>query len=120
MPLDSSDHSDDTPRRLQASYEEYRAWPGENQYVEWVDGELLVYRAPYFSHQRLLGFLLLLISEYARKFDLGEVLQIPFEMRLAPGRSSRAPDIIFIAREHLDRLTEDRLEGPADLVIEII
>jgi Uma2 family endonuclease len=119
-PLDTSYHSGDHPRRMQANYEEYRAWSGENQYVEWVNGEILIYRAPYLNHQRLLGFLLMLLSEHVRKFNLGEVIMIPFEMRLVPDRISRAPDIVFVAREHLDRLTEDRLEGPADLVIEII
>ena len=105
---------------MRATYEEYRAYPGENHYVEWVDGELLVYRAPYLAHQALLGFLLTLLHRFVSHQELGYVTFIPFEMRLLQGHISRAPDIIFIARNHLDRLTEERLEGPADLVIEII
>ena len=33
---------------------------------------------------------------------------------------AREPDLIFIAREHLDRLSQERLSGPADLVVEVI
>jgi Uma2 family endonuclease len=51
---------------------------------------------------------------------LGEVLFAPFEMLVQGGRSSREPDILFITNAHRDRLTEDRLTRPADLVIEII
>ncbi len=41
-------------------------------------------------------------------------------MLLLPGRISREPDLLFVAKQHYDRLTEERLEGPADLVIELL
>jgi Uma2 family endonuclease len=41
-------------------------------------------------------------------------------MRLIPGRLSREPDILFVTRENRARLTPQRLEGPADLAVEII
>jgi Uma2 family endonuclease len=44
----------------------------------------------------------------------------PFEMRLIPGQLSREPDILFVARDSLPRLTGQRLEGPADLVVEVV
>ncbi len=34
--------------------------------------------------------------------------------------SGREPDVLFIANDHLDRLKPPYLDGPADLVIEII
>jgi Uma2 family endonuclease len=34
--------------------------------------------------------------------------------------SGREPDILFIANVHLERLLENRLDGPADLVVEVI
>ena len=39
-------------------------------------------------------------------------------MRLA--HAARLPDLLFVAREHLDRLERTRLAGPADLVVEVI
>ena len=57
---------------------------------------------------------------YTQLLNLGNVLLSPFEMRLRGGRSSRAPDLPFVDREHDDRLTGKRLIGPADLVVELI
>jgi Uma2 family endonuclease len=41
-------------------------------------------------------------------------------MRATPDGPAREPDLIFVAREHLDRLSQERLSGPADLVVEVI
>ena len=40
----------------------------------------------------------------------------PFEMRLPAQKSARQPDILVIRRENLDRLSRERLDGPADPV----
>ncbi len=45
------------------------------------------------------------------------VLSAPFQMKLERGRE---PDLLFVASEHLERLKEAYLEGPADLVVEIV
>lgn len=42
----------------------------------------------------------------------------PFQMKLAA--TGREPDLLFLASEHLDRLKKAHLEGPADLVVEVI
>ena len=41
-------------------------------------------------------------------------------MLILGGRSSRDPDLTFVSNERLHLLTRDRLDGPADLVVEII
>jgi Uma2 family endonuclease len=53
-------------------------------------------------------------------FNLGKVYNAPFEMRAVPDGSSREPDLLFVSSEHLDRLTPDRLVGPADLIVEVV
>jgi Uma2 family endonuclease len=35
-------------------------------------------------------------------------------------QSGREPDLLFVAQEHLERLRESFLDGPADLVVEIL
>ena len=107
-------------QRLMMSYEEFLEWAGEDTHAEWVNGEVTIFMPPKTIHQRIVFWLSTLIALYARHLDLGEVVVAPFEMRLWPGRSSREPDILFVARAHQDRLTPDRLEGPADLVVELI
>jgi Uma2 family endonuclease len=48
------------------------------------------------------------------------VISAPFQMRLLTPPRGREPDLLFVAREHRDRLKETYLEGPADLVVEIV
>ncbi|MGH2531027.1 MAG: Uma2 family endonuclease [Thermomicrobiales bacterium] len=109
--------TNDLPRM---TYDEFLAWAGEETRAEWVDGEVIVLEMPNTIHQRIIVLLVRLLSQYADVLGLGEVMVAPFEMRLIPVRSSREPDIMFVARDHLDRITEVRLDGPADLVIEVI
>ena len=106
--------------RLKMSYEDFLAWSDEDTHAEWVDGEVIIHMPPKNVHQTTLGFLYQLLGLFASLLDLGKVLTAPFEVKLKPDGSSREPDILFVAKENLDRLTEDRLIGPADLIIEII
>ena len=107
-------------RRLRMSYEEFLAWADEDTHAEWVDGEVTVFMPVTLEHQLLLGFLYELLSTFARLFRLGDVLLGPAQMRLVAERSARAPDLFFLAAAHRGRRTRLGIEGPADLVIEIV
>jgi Uma2 family endonuclease len=107
-------------QRLRMSYEEFLAWADEDVHAEWVDGEVIVQMPPKEPHQRVVAFLMSLMTLFIQLYKLGRVLPAPFEMRAIPDGSAREPDLIFIAREHLDRLSQERLSGPADLVVEVI
>jgi Uma2 family endonuclease len=106
--------------RLTMTYEEFLEWAHEETRAEWVDGEVIVFMPPKPLHQHLVLFLARLIAEYVDLRKLGIVMIAPFDMRLAQTRSSREPDIAFIAQRNVERITELRVEGPADLVIEIV
>jgi len=75
---------------------------------------------PKEPHQRVVTFLIQLMGLFIQLFQLGRLLPAPFEMRAIPDGSAREPDLLFIAHEHLDRLGQERLSGPADLVVEVI
>jgi Uma2 family endonuclease len=107
-------------KRLKMSYEAFLIWAGEDTHAEWVNGEVIVFMPPKMIHQQVVGFLYNLLSLFTSFFDLGTVLVAPFEMRAQPDGPAREPDLIFIAREHQDRLTPERLIGPADLVVEVV
>lgn len=68
-------------------------------------------------HQDIEGFLYEVLRAYVRLHGLGEVIQAPFQMKLEHGRE---PDLLFLARENLDRLGEIHLDGPADVAVEIV
>lgn len=106
------------PRTRRMTYEEFLAWADEDTLAEWVDGEVRVYSPASLSHQRIVAFLAQIISAYVDSRALGLVILPPFQMKLA--RSGREPDLMFVATEHLSRLQETHLDGPADFVVEVI
>jgi Uma2 family endonuclease len=106
--------------RLRMSYEEYKHWEHEGGLTEWIDGEVYIYMPPTILHQRLVAFFLFLLQGFVRLHKLGEVLAAPVTMRVLAGGGAREPDLFFLAADHLDRLTETELNGPADLAIEIV
>lgn len=108
------------PPRLLMSYEEYLAWADEDVHAEWVDGEVILAMPPLDTHQTLLNFINRLLAEYVEFEGLGVVFIAPFEMRLPQQKAARQPDILVITNQNLPRLSQERLEGPADLVVELI
>ena len=108
-----------TEKRLRMTYAEYQTWDhGDRRLSEWVDGEVTVFAMPSIFHQHLAGFLFRLMAHLADSQHLGEVYFAPLRMLVRDGRSAREPDVLFIANHHLHRLSTDRVEGPADLVVE--
>jgi Uma2 family endonuclease len=110
----------DSERHLRMSYEEYAAWTDEDTFSEWVDGEVTVFMPPDVLHNGVALFLASVLNLFVDLRNLGKILPAPFEMKLRGGRSYREPDLLFVSHEHLYRLDDQRLNGPADLAIEII
>lgn len=120
----STTDTQSTPLRM--SYEEFLAWSDEDTHAEWVpldtlgNGEVIVQMPPKLIHQEVADFLSKLLGLFVHLFGLGKLVTAPFEVKLGPGHSSREPDILFVATKNLDRLTQERLNGPPDLIIEVI
>jgi Uma2 family endonuclease len=102
------------------TYEEFLAWADEDTWAEWVNGEVVILTPASKRHQDLATFLAASLRFFVEAHQLGLVLMAPFQMKIGPDLSGREPDIIFISREHLDRFRDTYLDGPADLVVEII
>lgn len=107
-------------RRLQMDYEDFSKNVNENIHAEWVNGETIFFMPPGTKHQQLVAFLFKLLGIFVDHFHLGELLTAPYEMKVSPDSNAREPDILFIDQANLDRLTEKRLSGPADLIVEVI
>lgn len=100
------------------SYEEFLAWADEDTLAEWVNGEVVMTSPASLRHQGLGRFLAQIVGIYVEEHDLGVLITAPFQMRLAA--SGREPDLLFVAATHRHRLRDTYLDGPADLVVEII
>lgn len=112
--------TDQSPLRM--SYDAWQAWPGrdERNRGEWVDGEVVVFAMPKHLHQTIMFLLARLTAEFVEATGLGEVALNGTEMWLPSRRTARLPDIFFVSAEHSGRLTDDRLNGLADLAVEVI
>jgi Uma2 family endonuclease len=105
------------PKKL--TYEEFLGWCDEDTWAEWVNGEVIVLSPASDKHQNLADFLTVILRVYAEAHGLGVVRSAPFQMKTGPDLPGREPDLLFVAEEHSERLKENYLDGPADLVIEI-
>jgi Uma2 family endonuclease len=102
------------------SYDEFLEWEGESQYVEWVDGQVIPMPPITGAHNDVGNFLIKLFGAFLDYHNIGVLRTDPFQMKTGPDLPGRAPDLLFVARRNLRRLHAKFLEGPADLVVEII
>lgn len=109
----------DGEQRIRMGYDDYLQLTGEGLHAEWVNGEVIIFVPPTDRHQDLLRFLVKLIDTFVELFGLGVTRFAPYEVQLIPGGSSREPDLLFVAKEHRDRVTSKRIEGAPDLVVEL-
>jgi Uma2 family endonuclease len=105
---------------LRMTFEEYLAFDYEHGLAEWVNGEVICYISTTKWHQRVADFLLFVLTGFVRVRRLGSIISAPYGMRAKEGGSGREPDVMFIATGHLDRMGRTHLEGPADLVVEVV
>ncbi|MFN4181026.1 MAG: Uma2 family endonuclease, partial [Armatimonadota bacterium] len=102
------------------SLEEFLKWVDEDVWAEWEDGKVIIMSPASYQHQDISRFLTVLLSIFLEENDLGVVLSAPFAMWLPISNRVREPDLLVVLKEHLDRIKETYLDGPADLVIEIV
>jgi Uma2 family endonuclease len=99
------------------SYDEFLRLHMDEQ-AEWVEGWVYPMSPVGRQHQELSVFLASTLHPYVRRRGLGQVFLETFQMRL--DESGREPDLVFVAGEHLGRVHDTYLDGPADLAIEIV
>jgi Uma2 family endonuclease len=106
------------PPALPVSYDEFLEWADENVYAEWVDQEVHLTPPASNRHQDLVRFLTSLFSMVVETTDSRAVVRpVPFQMKLENGRE---PDVLVVTEAHRDRIRDSHLEGPADLVVEVV
>ncbi|HLY32276.1 MAG TPA: Uma2 family endonuclease [Ktedonobacterales bacterium] len=106
------------PATKRLTYKEFLDRLDEDTLAEWVDGAMLMTSPASLRHQQITDFLTEMLGTYTRLHGLGRVVSAPFQMKI--GQSGREPDVLFVNTAHLDRFRETYLDGPADLVVEVI
>lgn len=99
------------------SFEEYlSSYDGVR--AEWVDGTVVEMSPTSDRHADISDFLITLLRVLVDSTGVGIVRSSQLAMRI--GAVARVPDLLFVAREHADRMTPTHLAGPADMAIEIV
>ena len=107
-------------QKTSISFEEYMKCTDEDSDTEWVRGEIVPMSPVSGLHQDVSKFLMFVLDEYVLDHNLGTVRYERFTMRLGSVPSAREPDILFVSNSNLSRLTETFVDGPADLVVEVV
>jgi Uma2 family endonuclease len=102
------------------SFEEFLEWADEDTHAEWVDGKVVLMSPVSDRHQDVGLFILFLMKSYLVINPIGRLFYESFQMKTGSKLPSREPDIIYLANEHANRNRHTYLEGPGDLVVEII
>ena len=100
---------------------EFLAWLPAETNAEWINGEVLLMPPAALRHVRITNWLDRVLGTYIAIKRLGELLGPEFMVRLEhTGVSRRVPDLLFLSHANLTRLQANHLDGPPDLVIEIV
>jgi Uma2 family endonuclease len=101
------------------TYEEFARLPNDGNRYEVIGGELFVTPSPRPIHQEITGRISDLLRPFVRQHALGRALPGPIDVLFAEG-DYLSPDFVFVRRDRSGIITERGVEGPPDLVIEIV
>ena len=97
---------------------QYATLPESKENLELLNGEVVLSPRPRPPHQQFIGRLFAVLDEWVQRHRLGEVY--PEVEMLLDDKWTPAPDLVFVAAEHVDRVGDTQIIGPADLAVEVL
>jgi Uma2 family endonuclease len=101
------------------SEDDFYRLAGEDSDWEFLDGRIVMHSPASDRHEDLFGFLMFLFRGFSDEKGGALVRGSRYPMRLDP-QWSPEPDILVVREQRRSSLTTKCLEGPADLVVEIV
>lgn len=92
-------------------------------FCEWIEGTVIKMSPVKAIHDKLVRYLATLIDAYLELREIGEIRQQPFVMAIDVGEEHsrrREPDIQLVLDSNEHELLDTMMDGPADLVIEVV
>ncbi|TEU13553.1 MAG: Uma2 family endonuclease [Anaerolineales bacterium] len=108
-----------TAETLLLTYEDYRQLPDDGKRYELIEGEMHMIAAPTTEHQRISFNLTVAIGTHVREQSLGSLFVAPADVVLSRWDVVQ-PDILFVSKDREMVITDTHVDGPPDLVIEIL
>lgn len=103
---------------IKFTYEDYLLTP-EGKFYELIDGDLLMTPSPTSFHQGISRNLLLILHAWISKNDLGQIWYAPLDVYFSDENVVQ-PDLFFLSKAHLKKITPKCIKGAPDLVVEIL
>jgi Uma2 family endonuclease len=107
----------DRPVRL--TYDDYLLFPEDGRRHEILDGEHYVTPSPSTKHQDVSVQLTTHLNLFILEHRLGKLYSAPTDVVLSR-HDVVVPDLVFISKARLALVTHPGVQGPPDLVIEIL
>jgi Uma2 family endonuclease len=101
-----------------ATYDDYRSLETDDRY-ELIEGEFLMVPSPESFHQDVSRNIEFLLLQHVNENDRGVVYHAPLDVKLTETDVVQ-PDILFIGENRREIIGDQCIEGPPDLVIEIL
>jgi Uma2 family endonuclease len=106
--------------RARWTYAEFARLPSEGgTRYEVIDGALAVTPAPTSMHQKVVANLVLTVGAFVREHALGDAFPGPIDVLFGEG-DYLEPDLVFVRADRRHLVSERGIEGPPDLVVEIL
>ncbi len=105
-------------QRVRLTYDDYCRMPAGLRY-ELVEGDLRMVPSPSVRHQTISKRLERLLLERVEDAGRGTILHAPCDVVLSEHNVVQ-PDVLFVAKDRLGIIREANIQGPPDLVIEIL
>ena len=101
------------------TWDDIKDWPEDAGRTEIVDGELVMSPTPATRHQRICTCLTGEIGSFLQQRDCGPFFGCAMHVILGP-HVHYEPDLCFITKRRRHIVKEKFIDGPPDLVIEVI
>lgn len=99
--------------------EQFWELSNEDTNFELLDGVLYIHSPASTEHEEIFQYLLMALTYFLEKTQKGKIFGSRLVMRLSE-KWNPEPDLQIIFSENYSKIQETRVEGPADLVIEIL
>ncbi len=104
---------------LKFTYEDFLLFSEDGKRHELIDGDHFVTPAPSTRHQRISLRLATAIEVFLKDHPLGELFVAPCDVVLSDVDVVE-PDLLFVASSRQAIISERNIQGPPDLVVEIL
>lgn len=105
--------------KISLTYDDYCALPNDGRRYEILEGEFSVTPAPLTWHQEVLRNLVRVLDRYLETHPIGKLLFAPVDVILSRTTVVQ-PDLVFVRTANYHLVTARAIEGPPDLVVEVL